>query len=208
MLRWWYQRQTAQLATEAERIREGLLQELFVVRRSLELALMSDQTETATVQQWLTQMETIQHSLETVMHRLAPPFLGDSLPLALQHCLKEWQVEHPAVLLTVALPEEWRQEPIEQRRLFVSVLQVLLHLLSPYVRSEAVLHVSLTQQATIGQLVIQLTAPTVSELLSGQATAFTNLQQFFQVLAEGKCYCRRQASTVTWCYQWRSSRAQ
>ena len=205
LLRWWYQWQTAKLDCEAERIREGLLQELFAVRRSLELALVSDRVDTKEVQQWLTQIETLQQALESVMHRLSPPYLGDSLPLAMQHLLTYWQAEYPGVCLELNLPADWDQEPIEQRRIILTTLDAWLRIIVPQLRLEAVLHISLKQQATSAQLNIQLTAPTVSALLSSSAIPLDNLQQFFQVLAEGKCYCQRHDLTVTWCYQWRST---
>jgi len=205
LLRWWYQRQAVRLDCEAERIREGLLQELFVVRRSLELALLSDRVDTKEAQQWLTQIETLQQALESVMHRLSPPYLGDSLPLAMQHLLKHWQAEYPAVCLELNLPTDWYQEPIEQRRVILTTLDEWLRMIMPQLQSEAVLHISLKQQATSAQLNIQLTTPNVAELLSSNAILLNNLQQFFQVLAEGKCYCQRHDLTVTWCYQWRST---
>ncbi len=205
LLRWWYQRQAVRLDYEARRIREGLLQELFVVRRSLELALLSDRVDTKEVQQWLTQIETLQQALESVMHRLCPPYLGDSLPLAMQHLLKHWQAEYPAVCLELDLPADWDQETVEQRRVILMILDEWLRMIMPQLQSEAVLHISLKQQTTAAQLNIQLTAPTVSKLLSSSAIPLDNLQQFFQVLAEGKCYCQKHDSTVTWCYQWRST---
>jgi ribosomal protein L29 len=205
LLRWWYQWQTAKLDSEAERIREGLLQELFAVRRSLELALLSDRIDIKEVQQWLAQIETLQQALETVMHRLSPPYLDDSLPLAIQHLLKHWQAEYPAVCLELNLPDDWYQDSIDQHRIILTVLDEWLRLIMPQLRSEAVLHISLQQQATSRQLSIQLTAPTVSGLLSSSAIPLDNLQQFFQALTEGKCYCQRRGLTVTWCYQWRST---
>ncbi len=202
-LRWGHQRQAAQLCSESESIREGLLQESFAIRRSLELALAHDRADTKEVQTWLTQIETIQHSLEAVTNRLSPPYLNDSLPLAIQYVLKQWQVTHPALKLEIELPIAWDEEPIEQRRAILAFLNELLPMIASQPLPETVLYVRLSQQAQ-SRLMIQLSTPNVSDLLSSAKTELTYLQQFFQVLADGKCYCRRQGSTVTWCCQWRS----
>lgn len=203
-LRWWYQRQSAQLCCEAERIREGLLQESFALRRSLELALSNDRVCTQEVQNWLAQLEAIQHSLEAVTHRLSPPYLDDSLPLAVQHVLKQWQTTHPEVQVKVELPTDWNEEPIEQRCVILSFLNELLRLIAFQPQPEIVLQVRLSQQAQSRRLIIQLDTSNVSDLLSNARRELMYLQEFFQVMTAGKCYCQRQSSTVTWCCQWQS----
>lgn len=202
-LYWWYQRQAAQLCVETEGIQEGLLQECFALRRSLELVLADDLTCTKEVQTWLTQLETIQHSLETLTHRLSPPYLNDSLLLAIQHLLKQWQVMHSTLRLEIELPTDWEEESIEQRRVILAFLNELLHVIAAQPLPETLLCAQLSQQAQ-SRLMIHLTASNVPNLLSSANKELTYLQQSFQVLANGKCYCRRQGSTATWCCQWRS----
>ncbi|MCY7277364.1 MAG: hypothetical protein LH702_27445 [Phormidesmis sp. CAN_BIN44] len=204
VLRWWYQRQSAQLCCEAERIREGLLQESFSMRRSLELALSNDRVCTQELQNWLVQIEAIQHSLEAVTHRLSPPYLDDSLPLAVQHVLKQLQATHPEIHLEVELPTDWNEEPIEQRRVILSFLNELLQLIAFQPQSETVLQVRLSQQAQSRRLIIQLNTSNVSDLLSSARRELMYLQEFFQVMTAGKCYCQKQSSKVTWCCQWQS----
>lgn len=202
---WWYQRQTAQMSDEAERIREDLLQKLFAMRRSLELALMDKQADPKEVQHWLTQLETMQRSLEAVTHRLAPPYLEDSLPLAVQLVLKEWQSAHPTLQLEMNLPIDWQEEPLAQRRMVLATLTAWLQITVADRQPDAKLRVCLTQQAHSSEMLIQLTALNHSDLLSGAAISeLFKLQQAFQVLANGICYCQKRDSTVTWAYRWRS----
>ncbi|MBD2097698.1 hypothetical protein H6F90_21615 [Trichocoleus sp. FACHB-591] len=204
-LYWWYQRQTAQMSGEAECIREDLLQKLFAMRRGLELALMEKQAHPKEVQHWLTQLETIQHSLEAVTHRLAPSYLDDSLPLAVQFVLKEWQKAHPTLPLEMALSTDWVAEPLEQRRMVLATLTAWLQITAAHLRAEGRLRICLSQKAHSGEMLIQLTAPNRFDLPSGVAISeLTKLQQAFQVLANGNCYCQKSGSTVTWCYRWRS----
>lgn len=207
ILRWGYQRQANQLGNEAEKIREGLLQESFALRRSLELALADDRACTKEVKTWLTQMETIQHSLEALTDRLSPPYLNDSLPLAIQHILQHWQTTHPGLRLDIELPMHWGEEPIAQRRVILAFLKELLPIIAAQPLPETVLYAQLktsfSQQAR-SSLLIQLTAPNTADLFASAGPELADLQQFFQVLADGKCYCQQQGSTVTWRCQWRS----
>ena len=174
------------------------------MRRSLELALMDKQAHPKEVQHWLTQLETVQHSLEAMMHRLAPPYLDDSLPLAVQLVLKEWQTAHPTLQLEMDLPTDWKEEPIAQRRMVLATLSEWLRITASSLRPDTKLRVCLSQQAHSSKMLIQLTARDRSDLPSGAAISeLINLQQAFQVLANGRCYCQKRDSTVTWFYRWR-----
>lgn len=209
-LRWWYQRQLAQRDCEAEYIREGLLQEMFALRRSLELTLLDDRAHDdrahmKEVQHWLTQIETIQHSLEAVMHRLAPPYSADSLPLAIQLLLKEWQAAHPTVKLELDLPIEWDEELVEQRRIVLATLSEWLRIAVSQPLPEALIYARLSQQAQLREFMIQLTTLNgFSHSSEASIAELSHLQQSFQTLAAGKCYCHKRGSTLIWSCQWRS----
>jgi hypothetical protein len=193
------------MSGEAERIREDLLQKLFAMRRSLELALMDKQAHPKEVQRWLTQLETIQHSLEAVTHRLVPPYLDDSLPLAMQLALKEWQATHPMLQLEMDLPTDWIAEPFAQRRMVLATLVTWLQITASHLQPRARLRIRLSQQAHSNELLIQLTTSNRSDLPSRAAISeLSKLQQAFQVLAPGSCYCQKCDATVTWVYRWRS----
>ncbi|HEY9660161.1 MAG TPA: hypothetical protein V6C65_17015, partial [Allocoleopsis sp.] len=95
-LQWWFRRQSLKMMDQSEQIHNGVLQDLFAVRRSLELASANENPISTTQRQtWLNQAEKIHHSLEQISDFLTPPYLAESLTLALQMKLKDWQLEHP-----------------------------------------------------------------------------------------------------------------
>ncbi|NJM99946.1 MAG: hypothetical protein HC800_24910 [Phormidesmis sp. RL_2_1] len=89
---WWHQHQALQSHHTAESIRDGLLQQTFAFRRYLE-ALEKDGPTSSSPEQtarWLERFQTFYKSLETLSDELSPPFLADSLPLALKFTLNNW----------------------------------------------------------------------------------------------------------------------
>ncbi|MBF2072279.1 MAG: hypothetical protein IGS50_00730 [Synechococcales cyanobacterium C42_A2020_086] len=87
-MQWWESRRVLRLNTEVEVLRDQVLQELFTMRRCLEL--VSLETGEAADQQrhvWLAQVETLHQSLERLGFQLSPPYVEDSLPLAIQALL-------------------------------------------------------------------------------------------------------------------------
>ncbi|MGB5975740.1 MAG: hypothetical protein WBG38_20610, partial [Nodosilinea sp.] len=80
LLRWWHRHQTRWLTGEADTIRNGLLQDLFAIRRQIELVTDDETAGLATVEQ-------LYDALEQLGNRLSSPYLEESLPLALQHAL-------------------------------------------------------------------------------------------------------------------------
>lgn len=115
LLRWWHQHQTRWLASEADAVRNALLQDMFAVRRQLELMAGEDIHALATV-------EHLYAALENLGDRLSSPYVQESLPLAVQHALKSWPSE---LTLEVKLPKHWPDEPMEYTTLLLSVLEHL-----------------------------------------------------------------------------------
>ena len=96
-LQWWHQRQCDRQHHSAELIRDGLLQNLFALRRSLELTHAQQQPVSA---EQLHQLESLYGELETISNHLSPAFSRDNVTLAMQHILNRWQSEHPTVTLS------------------------------------------------------------------------------------------------------------
>ncbi|MBF2003244.1 MAG: hypothetical protein IGS38_21290 [Synechococcales cyanobacterium M58_A2018_015] len=87
-MQWWESRRVLRLNAEVEVLRDQVLQELFTMRRCLELDSL--ETGEAADQQrhvWLAQVETLHQSLERLGFQLSPPYVEDSLPLAIQALL-------------------------------------------------------------------------------------------------------------------------
>jgi len=203
-LQWWQQRQARQLACEAEKIRDGLLQESFALRRSLEVLLNSeDSTSTHASQEWLKKMEKFHHSLAQLSDRLSPAHIEDSLPLAIQ-CLAESRLACNSNLkIEIELPAVWRQEPLDRSFVILRVLDELLRITLSELLTELSILVSLKQQGNISELIVQFSARDVQTLVSYWCTEdLEYLSQTFQFLTSGQCFRSKKELTVTWYFRW------
>ena len=146
-LQWWQQKQSKQLSREAEKIRDGLLQESFTLRRILELSLLNeDLTSTQLNQDLLEKMEKFHQSLEQLSDRLSPAYIEDSLPLAIQCVVESWQTSNSNVKIEMELPAVWRQEPLDRSLLILKILDELLQMSSSELVTELSIHISLKEQ--------------------------------------------------------------
>ena len=128
-LQWWERRRAFQLYCETERIRNGLLQESLAMRRSIEL-LLGDSCEISlqSVRDWLTGIEKFHHSLGQLSDRLSPPYVEESLPLAIQYLLELWQTYNPKLNIQMELPRDWPDESPECSRVILIALDELLRI--------------------------------------------------------------------------------
>jgi hypothetical protein len=208
---WWHQQQSLQSHHKAEAIRDGLLQQTFAFRRYLEnttLPASPDQT-----QRWLARFQTFYQSLETLSDDLSPPFIADSLPLALQFAIKNWQQgkslsaePFPAISnIQFSFPPDWPQGPPQQNQIILSTVTVLLPLLLPPERSPRQLSISLSRENAQHTLTLQLrndtaqTQPNISELAEIQ-----HLKEIFHSLTAGELEISQTAFTLTGRLCWRN----
>ena len=146
---WWQAQQTQQLHQQAESIREGLLQQAFAFRRYLESkptapdATHSDPEQTA---RWLARLQAFYQSLENLSNELSPPFVADSLPLALQFVIKDWMRSHPNLTLDFNAPPDWPAKSPNRNQLVLSLVTALLTLFNPE-EDTAHLQVRLSQES-------------------------------------------------------------
>lgn len=203
-LQWWQQQQINRLHDKAELIREGVLQELFAIRRALELAHHNQEPVS---QASLQQLESLHIKLEQVSNELSPAFIQDSLPLAIQHVLKQWQIQHPAVTLSPRLPAE-SPEPTLASRVALTTLEELLKFIAEPIESEprqleVSLEVELTHTNTTAMLVVRL-----GGLDRGQCQAIahhqelSHLRQSFRWLTDGRFAQDKHASWIEWRLSW------
>jgi hypothetical protein len=192
LLRWWHQHQTQWLASEADAVRNGLLQDLFAIRRRLELMANDDTHALATV-------EHLYNALENLGDRLSSPYLGESLPLALQHALNSWP---PELDLQVSLPSRWPDEPIEYVTLVLSVVE--------HVRQTLVALPAWPQSCTVtlaaaqgGKQLTILLRPTLPLRSEGCRTAdWAYHLSTFEAITGGQARCTHADSTVLWQLTW------
>lgn len=202
-LQWWYGRQSSQLCHQAEGIRNGLLQESFTVRRNLELALLEDGERSEQPQQeWLVKIDRLHHALRKLSDQLSPPYLDDSLPLAIQSVLESWKSRSLRYRFGWELPAEWRPESHERSRVVLMALDELLRL-TFLDGSGGAVAVQLHQRGDLGELSVQfsdLDRPTPPRSV---AKELAYLKRAFRFLTFGECFCRHIDQTVVWYFRWR-----
>lgn len=207
-LRWWFQQQVRQLLGEVAQIQDGLLQESFSLRRSLELALVEEAALTSQARTWLEGVEKLHRSLEQLSDSLLPVCLGDGLPLAVQQLVKAWERRNPGLEFEVTLPDVWRSEPAERSVVILRSLEELLKMALAEPLSQAGVRISLSLQPSAmrkqtGQLAVQITYPNLSALTARfDAQTWQSLQKVLRILISGQCSYRKQNSTLVCELRW------
>jgi len=203
-LKWWMGRQSAQLWHRSEQIRDGMLQEMFTIRRGLELSLIGNAGASAQESEvWLSQMEKLHSSLETLSNDLSPLYLEDSLPLAIQSVLEAERQILPQ--MTLSLPAQWHYEAPERSRIILTAFHELIRLAKPDRGTS--LRVGLEAEAGWNQLTVQWVYAdllTAREVCSSREAAY--LSRAFQYLAAGQCFFQREGLILKWFFRWKPSR--
>lgn len=204
---WWSQQRTRQLEQKAEEIREGLLQELFSCRRSLELHVRAHQgVSIENLEHCLSKLADLHYAVERLSYDLSPPYLEESLPLAVQHLLEQWREQRSKLSVELDLPSFWRGG-LDCNRIVLAALDELLRLTLIENRREKVIHVGLQADGDMGELTVCITYCKPSELMAvsggNRAKQLKYLSHSFQLLASGQSGGRRQGLRMTWYFRWR-----
>lgn len=199
-MQWWFQSQSVKLVTEAEAIRDGLLQESFSVRRTLE-SLTERENLSTQVQEWLKTLEQLHYSLIDVSDRLVPPHIEHSLPLALKWLSQSWQ-KNPQLKIETNLPTDWEDE-LTHSLVVIRIVDELIRITLTAFNPES-LQISLKKHADIHELFLYISFPCLLTLISySDLKELPYLRQTFRVLTSGQCFCHTEALTVKWCFRWR-----
>lgn len=204
-LRWWHQRQVNRLHGSAELIRDGILQELFALRRGLELI----DGECNLPPESLRQLEALHLRLEEVSNELSPAFSRDSLPLAMQHILQVWQRRHPTVRLTTQLTSGNTLPPTLTSRVALTTLEEVLQLITGRLETDTTtgtditMAIHLQQEDASGAIAIALSGlPRRHCNDIAQMEDLTHLRQAFEVLTGGSVTQVANDSTLRWQLSW------
>ncbi|NEQ51726.1 MAG: hypothetical protein F6K11_16560 [Leptolyngbya sp. SIO3F4] len=173
---WWYHQQQQKQYYQAEIVRDGLLQEAFALRRHLE---QENQDVPAS---YLDQFNQFYQTLENLSNQLSPPFVDDSLPLALQFLIKQYtNVDGP---FEIAADTDWSTESTENNHVVISVVHELLPLLQEDIRSS--FNVRLWQDNSVNKL--QLTGSLSKQQITASILSKTEvvyLKGIFHSLISG-----------------------
>jgi len=197
----WYGRQVQRLHGEAEAIREGALQEVFALRRQLELLQMGASTvEEEGDRPPLTPeiADRLYDRLKELSDRLSPSFLEDSLPLALRTRLDAWQHRYPHIPIHLNLPSEWPPLPYEHSYLLLTILEDVLSLALTDLSATAI---AVSLEAHPSQILdIAITVPDGN--FDTEAAALEDVGLVFQWLLQGKYTLNWNHSTCQWRGVW------
>jgi hypothetical protein len=204
-LRWWHSRQLARMRQEGEAIRNGILQNTFVMRRHLESPLPSSPE----IQQkldihHLENIEQFHYSLRELSDYLYPAYIDESLPLAIRHVLNTWKNRFPSLNIEYELPTEWHDESGDRSQVILIALEELLTWSVSNTSNNFSLLVSLTLQGNLNELMIKFTGLDVSKFTLTTATTedLLHLCRALKFWISGKCFHCRQNQAEIWYLRW------
>lgn len=223
LLKWWQQQHTHRLKREADFIRNDVLQEVFTMRRRLELCHKTcDEHDGArqmlactphSISLDLERLEHIHLSLGQLSDRLDPPYVQASLPLALGHAASLWNTVFP---FSTRLPTTWHSEPVAQTRLLLVFLNTLCaalgdHDRSPQSHPRSALpscQMTLRQTLSIKALIFDVTYRDrpLSEIVTRTATELAPIVQTLQTLTNSSfttdLQLDKQPNKIVWKLSW------
>ncbi|MEL6224176.1 MAG: hypothetical protein AAFR31_16195 [Cyanobacteria bacterium J06627_8] len=200
-LQWWHQQQVNRLHDGAELIRDGILQELFAIRRELELTY---DNQASVSHDQIRQLEELHHQLEAFSNQLSPAFSRDSLPLAFQHVIQQWTQQHPNHTVLTQLPKTLH--PIGAKgQIAVTVLEELFLFFSNHLTEEASINVELIHTEDSVTLGVGLCSSAFHQCKAiARLREVAYLQQSFEFLTQGHAVQSVASSKIDWQFTWQS----
>lgn len=191
-LQWWAARQSIKLFSEAEKIRDDLLQESFTIRRSLEtISTNNIELSATTTKECLKKLDQFHQSLSHLSNCLSPPDLPDSFPFAIYSILESWLTNHPRVSFNIDLPTTWSFEPVERSLIILSSIEELLKITIPEDLTEISVYLYLKSQENLAQLTVEITYPDIpTQYLYSSQQELNYLSHSFCFLTQGKFLSR------------------
>lgn len=204
---WWNSRQWIKMCQQGEVIRNGLLQESFIIRRHLELSSINcPESQQQEEQYYLATIEKFHYSLKELSDYLCVGHIDDSLPLAIKSLLTGWKSRIPALHLELELPTEWHHESHFISRVILVVLEELLQMTLSDISSSVFIFISLKPREHFSELMVQIIGLDVSKLtFKSRSTQSDHLRRAFQFLTFGECFHHRNKDTEIWYFRWRYS---
>jgi hypothetical protein len=202
---WWQGCWFRDAAHQEEMIRDGVLQDIFSLKRGLELSSLTGLAPPLSeIAVWIDQLELLYRTFDRLGDRLHPPYLEDSLDLALQHMIERWIDKYPGITLSIQHPR--RLDPSMSgfnRILLFSVEQLLLLFLQ--VQDMMTVRVLLTKKDTLSilRLSLDLTQQNLANLDS-TLQEIEYLQLVFPVLVNGHLIHSSSSTLLSCEFSWNS----
>lgn len=191
------------LNQEADLIRNGVLQDIFAIRRRLELLSQTRPLARDSFDRYLPELKHVYTILENLSNRLESPYLQNSLPLALEHSLKLWS---ETMQLEMQLPQTWEPDPIEYSRLLILLIENLWKQLAIAVVLPHHCTLILQHQAAIKELRVQVSYKELlpSSLSNQIAISLIPFLKTFQLLTQGQYEQDFQPRSLNWILRWQT----
>jgi hypothetical protein len=201
IIRWWESRHRLRLDQQAERVRDSLMQDMFIIRRKVEL-LHNRQDE---VDDLLQQVAHLHQGLEHLTEILSPPYVEDSLPLAIQNLIHQQSDLGFAVTMSFS-GHDHHGSPTDNLTM-VLMLAEFIGFATSATTTQA-LHVHLTHHPTKGNVdavlgldVIYQDSQTCKTVQA--STELLYLYQAFRLLMAGQCTQDQHGNIGQWRFRWR-----
>ncbi|BAY32169.1 hypothetical protein NIES2107_40560 [Nostoc carneum NIES-2107] len=203
-LKWWSYQESIKRFLEAEKIRDDLLQESFIIRRNLEMLTVDNlDLSVNKIQESVKKIDRFHQSLVELSDRLFPSQLQYSLPLAIDCLLQSRLTNNSQLSFHRDMPVIWQHQSTEQSLIILSLLEELLTIALPQVLTPISIYINLKQCQNLCHLMVQITYPDVSTRVS-----YANLRELqylcdsFYLLTSGKCFYRSTSLMLTWYFYW------
>ncbi len=220
---WWHEQQALQLHHQAEVIRDGLLQQTFAFRRYVESAEESAERNTMRraesaqpaaeqTSRWMERFQGFYQSLESLSNELSPPFVADSLPLALQFALKDWArcqqlsqgESQPSVTLQFDIPADWPTSSPQKNQIVLSTITGLLNALTPPGNLPEKLQLTLNRESALSTLTFQLSGNDSQALQDvAKKPEVQHLKEIFHSLGAGRLEISHEGTSLAGQLCWR-----
>lgn len=196
------------MSDEAEKIKDGLLQELFALRRTLEQSSSREDERSLQISQAAVQtIENIHLSLDRLSERLSPLHIEHSLPLAIEWVVRLRQAHHPQLRIETKPPIAWECCSVEHSLIVVKVLDELLRITSSEILEETPIWLELSHQKKSNELILQISFTERATLVSyTKLKELHYLSRTFSVLSAGQCFWKKKKLAVTWYFRWPAAR--
>lgn len=207
-LQWLYKNQLRHLESEANLIREQLLQESLAVRRNLELSsIASHELASSSRQKCVAQLENFHSTLKQLGDRLFPPCINEGLPFALQYSIQKWREQFPGCQFELNLPPSWLQKSPAHNFIILNVLEDLLRIQATAAISNNLILINLKQDTTNRKSNNQLKVTFIHQDLNKQLSKNNQqelkyLQKSFECITSGACHSTWTKDSNTWFFSW------
>jgi hypothetical protein len=189
----------------AESLREQVLQDLFAMRRNLELTTGSSFDGGEGRVQGLGAIEQVVASLDKLTQSLYPAYIDDSLPLALQYQAEVWRRRMPQLQLSVSVPQQWRSSCPYYNWLMLALLDEWLLALSAKSDITASVAIALAEDESTQWLNIEFQAQPLARLASAPEIPVHHLIILFETMLAGQFTTETVGFQTTWQFYWRPS---